>query len=1087
MGNIKVKEYKNISKYPITTPRKTRKQSNECKQLFSQVSDLKEAIDQDIVALYPYYSSGKRPKVPANIELGKDAKGNNIVATHGCYWENVPALEQIQDNKNFSIIVGYDPHNNGHMGVLDIDGFKKYPTKQVKDKNGNVILEDNTAYWYDDELHKKSCTLLYEILKDLPIDTIPVQSWSGGYHLWFRTKESVLTSEVLELQCLKYPKNWEIKELRGTYINHEGTDQVEVLTRGHEKKVIIPPSQVSATSLKYDPEGKTKDNETRHGMYKFINTTNTICGLDLVDGIGKLLKKAFVKAGFEFDNKKYKELQQSALKDEAQNKRYTKKSQRSKNASTIPVSNKQIQEIIDNARKCYHPGKKHEWSMRLCGMLRRGGYSKEVAKEIVTALEPNDQPMLDRLDRAYGRSLKGGVNGWYEFEKWTSICCKPKSEIEDVLKFFRKVFNKAIKRSKYDVRINTILRGYGEVLGDDHGVYFPLDDLKGNKYYLRIACPNGKQFTHQWGTMNVVKDNETNMTTSLFTPKGNMLRKKMPMTEDDIATSKGHERNSQLSKRAIDIGIVIDKGGFINFFNAISDMLRDYDGLNILKINPQDRVQEQYEPLDRINSKLNKGHNPSPKELADYLFELYKYEDDKGKVHDAFKINLKTRQYYMVSENEHKLVRITTDDIIDLINNNIGVNAVSTDIANEVLKQITDEVQIKYEYIEFEDGTLNTETHKFEENVFYTNILPKHKVPCKWDNTIDPTVEPEGNKVWDAIKRITYCTDKGFEDNTTVFLRGGGHLFMARNETQRAMLLIGAPKTGKSTLMAIFKYLLTYSEVRIPDIVKGERFTLEPCIGSCINIDDDMQNNKLSGIGRLNTFISGDGGQVERKHESARITLDTFTTPRLLGGANTVPIVLGEGFERRRLVIKCKNIIKECDRDNNFIGDIMQGKYHNEMAYVVHRMIWEYWQLNNKCIVSDAQDLAMAQEWEFKSYPVKSAIGMLFERNTNWTEPKDTMMDYKHVNALVRLWLEKKFKEGEILSEQLKVSNKQIVDAMGRSGYTKERHSFKVDGEYEKYEVYSQIKISEYGKGLMTESKNQLPLDQPWNTLKYTE
>ena len=107
---------------------------------------------------------------------------------------------------NISLTIGFDGGNYGkHLGVLDIDGYKKLPNDE----------DTRTDVWYDNELHELVCDDLYQVLKDLPIESIHAKSWSNGYHLYYFTSESLLTSDVKVLKFIKFPIDYHIQELQG--------------------------------------------------------------------------------------------------------------------------------------------------------------------------------------------------------------------------------------------------------------------------------------------------------------------------------------------------------------------------------------------------------------------------------------------------------------------------------------------------------------------------------------------------------------------------------------------------------------------------------------------------------------------------------------------------------------------------------------------------------------------------------------------------------------------------------------------------------------------------------------------------------
>jgi len=326
---------------------KKRNDSDSYKKLKKAIPDLKRAIKYKEVGIYPFYKESKKPK-----DIYEDK-------THGKFWHEQPKLKHISSSRNFGIIIGFDPENKGHhSAVIDIDGFKKRP----EEKNNN-------DYWYDEELHKKSCKLLFDILKEINMDFIAEKTWSGGYHLIYRSSEKVSTSDVKILKYLKYPQDWEIEELRGKAINGKFGDGIEVLAKSGFKKVVTFPSKVKETKI--NPE--TGGEETREGSYKLLNDVNYVRKLEPVDNLSDKLNDVLIEQGFIFDEKGY-------------NNRHKNKEKLKKFINTPnPVANKELEitdELINNINPFYEKGSRNQFCFKLTGFLRKQGWNKEKIEDI---------------------------------------------------------------------------------------------------------------------------------------------------------------------------------------------------------------------------------------------------------------------------------------------------------------------------------------------------------------------------------------------------------------------------------------------------------------------------------------------------------------------------------------------------------------------------------------------------------------------------------------------------------------------------------------------------------------------------------
>lgn len=252
-------------------------------KLFSSVPDSKQCVLDGKLSVFPYKTNSKRPI------FKKDEDGKSYTKQ---YDKQIP-LNVFSNNNNISLTIGFDGGNYGkHLGVLDIDGYKKLPNDE----------DTRTDVWYDKELHKMVCDDLYQVLKDLPIESIHAKSWSNGYHLYYFTSQSLLTSDVQVLKFIKFPNDYHIQELQGKGIN-EISDMIEVFSKNNQRCLTYP-SRVIET--KKDSNG---DDETRKGTYEILSHDPSFERLfdNPVEDISSLLVDTFVEHGFIFDEDGYKQ------------------------------------------------------------------------------------------------------------------------------------------------------------------------------------------------------------------------------------------------------------------------------------------------------------------------------------------------------------------------------------------------------------------------------------------------------------------------------------------------------------------------------------------------------------------------------------------------------------------------------------------------------------------------------------------------------------------------------------------------------------------------------------------------------------
>lgn len=252
-------------------------------KLFSSVPDCEQCVLDGKLSVYPFFKDSKRPFS----KKGKDGK------YHVLAYNKKTSLRKFRNDDNISFTIGFDGNNYGkHLGVLDIDGYKKLPNDE----------DTRTGVWYDKDLHKMVCDDLYEVLKDLPIESIHAKTWSNGYHLYYFTSESLLTSDVQVLKFIKFPSDYHIQELQGKGIN-ELSDMVEVFSKNNQRCLTYP-SRVIETK-----KGSNGKDETRKGTYEILSHDPSFERLfdNPVEDISSLLVDTFVEHGFKFDEDGYKQ------------------------------------------------------------------------------------------------------------------------------------------------------------------------------------------------------------------------------------------------------------------------------------------------------------------------------------------------------------------------------------------------------------------------------------------------------------------------------------------------------------------------------------------------------------------------------------------------------------------------------------------------------------------------------------------------------------------------------------------------------------------------------------------------------------
>jgi phage/plasmid-associated DNA primase len=417
-------------------------------------------------------------------------------------------------------------------------------------------------------------------------------------------------------------------------------------------------------------------------------------------------------------------------------------------------------------------------------------------------------------------------------------------------------------------------------------------------------------------------------------------------------------------------------------------------------------------------------------------------------------------KYYRQDE-DGSFVEIDEIDIMLFCNDHFGINKINKDLCNKVFKYFTDPIEMDYDLIEFKNGILNTQTQEFFTNKRQLTKVPKLNIDLNWNP------EAPGLEVEKLINKI--LDDPEHPEDMELWFRAVGHAFMGSNRIGKLVIVTGPSGTGKSTLTTFLQRIFKTSQVPTSKINDNERFTLHALIGKDINIDDDINNGILKNIGNLNTVITGNGLDIEVKGENRTINLTNPQIPRLFANGNTLPPVLGEGFERRLLLIHANNKIEYDERNDTLQNDILLGEYDDKgMEWLIYTAITKYWESMDGPITSEESEAKMKEEHEFKSYPLKVGVASLFEDDYD----DGNYLTVSEVNNAVKKWTFQVWREGKISKEHRKPSIHQIKKAMDNAGFS--QTTMRTQDEYgniSTMKVYEDIKKSKDFNFLIGEEK----------------
>lgn len=509
------------------------------------------------------------------------------------------------------------------------------------------------------------------------------------------------------------------------------------------------------------------------------------------------------------------------------------------------------------------------------------------------------------------------------------------------------------------------------------------DDLDTNKFQLLYIVDEMYYLIHyaDTGAISIVNTYAVDETPETLSPETNLF--KLIASDIDkiinkagISTTVTDEMITDLVNRLvsniIDFMESADKSELLELLKDSDDVIKDI--LNKYSIKISAKVSSKIE--SKILKALANDKEPGAKLLANYL-----------NYNGSFFLEYETRKRYMKVDKGFKEVDIA--DISEFFNVEFGYNEISANKSKQVLGFITRKIERDYNLIQFKNGTLNTLDETFKSGEFIVDRLPKLVVPFNYT----PNAESEFEKTDLYSENHKILKSNRWDWNEDLFYECVGACGMAINEIDKLIVIVGEPGSRKSTILAILKRIFNYSEVKLQTIAENPRFQLLPTIARDINIDDDMQNFRIEKIGFLNTFVSGNGGEIEIKGENVGAKLTAETTPIIVGASNTLPSISGDGFERRLILILAENTFTASESKKSYMQDILSGERDAEIGLMFSYALQQYFIKRDTAIIDDHQKKAMNDEWEWKSYPAKKGAELMFIDEFTLKDRLDELID----------------------------------------------------------------------------------------------
>jgi len=225
-------------------------------------------------------------------------------------------------------------------------------------------------------------------------------------------------------------------------------------------------------------------------------------------------------------------------------------------------------------------------------------------------------------------------------------------------------------------------------------------------------------------------------------------------------------------------------------------------------------------------------------------------------------------------------------------------------------------------------------------------------------------------------------------DIETLLYEAIGYTMLKTSELQKAFILVGTGRNGKSTYLEIIRNILgaeNTTAVAFRDLTNN--FRAADLYGKLASLAGDISNTPLTESDMIKSIISGDMVTIEKKYQHAH-SATLFAT--IIASANTLPRTpdTSMGFYRRLCIIP-------------FIANLESVKQVDGMAF--------------------KKNLFSQETLEYIAYKSVQAIYNVLNNTREFTEPqavKDMLKKYKEENSSVLAWIADRYSDIEDLVDR---------------------------------------------------------------------
>ena len=404
---------------------------------------------------------------------------------------------------------------------------------------------------------------------------------------------------------------------------------------------------------------------------------------------------------------------------------------------------------------------------------------------------------------------------------------------------------------------------------------------------------------------------------------------------------------------------------------------KEYNGVSGLSIDGKDKI-------DKVCQELQTYYNFVTLRKTEEIL-LY-----NGKIYD------KMQAETIIKEDTEKLIpNCTSHDRHEVI------NKIKAQTYADLEKFDTDP-----NLITLENGILNLETLELRPHTpkHLSRVLlpveyhkPEHEIK---DETLFEDIEKnlKNTLLWKSLKLSHTVGSKFRKAEFETALEGIACPIVKHHIDEKAIMFLGSGDNGKSVLLIYIESMLGESNVSNVTLqnITDDKFMCADLDGMSVNIFSDLGHNELRNAGKIKAIVSGEGIQVQRKHQQS-FKLKPFC--KLIFSCNRFPKTIDQspGFFRRWIVVKWdRSFENDPQRDEHLKEKLIADK--NEKNLVFSCLVRIANRLNKVGKFTHTKDWKTIQrEWNENADPLDGFVtNYIIDSEENKTK-RETYQFYKEI------------------------------------------------------------------------------------------